>query len=142
MTSCLRVVLLTVRIVPPLSMPIDAAMVAVPGDSALAVPVLSTVATPPAEDDQSATGNRIVLLSLSVPVAVNCWANPIGNDALAGVTVIAVRLRLDTVTVAEPEIAPALAVMLAVPAATVVTTPVLATVATLPALEVQVTCVR
>src|SRR5439155_1501212 len=42
-----------------------------------------------------------VVLSLKVPVAVNCWVNPSGRPGLVGVTAIETRVALVTVSVAQ-----------------------------------------
>ncbi len=60
---------------------------------------------------------------LYVPVAVNCWVLPAATEALAGVTESEVKTAAVTVSVAEPVIAPDLAVMVVVPGATVVASP-------------------
>jgi hypothetical protein len=61
-----------------------------------------------------------------VPVAVNCWLFPAAIDALPGVTEREVKTGDVTVNVAEPLILPEVAVIVAVPCATLVAKPVLA----------------
>jgi hypothetical protein len=55
---------------------------------------------------------------------VNCCVSPAGTDAVGGVTEIDVRVAEVTVKVADPLIDPEVAVMVAVPTATVVANPV------------------
>jgi len=76
-----------------------------------------------------------------VPVAVNCLVLPTGRLGLAGVTAMEDRVARVTVRVVLPEIAPEVAVMVEVPAATAVARPLLLTVATDVLDELQVTCV-
>ena len=80
-----------------------------------------------------------MLLSLYVPVAVNCCASPAPIDWLAGVTAIEVRVAAVTVRDVEPLIDPDVAVMVVVPAATLEARPELLMLATLVAEEFQVT---
>jgi hypothetical protein len=70
---------------------------------------------------------------------VNCCVSPAGIDALPGVTDKEVSTGAKTVNVAEPPIAPELAVMNALPWATLVASPPLLIVATDVAEEVQLT---
>jgi hypothetical protein len=73
---------------------------------------------------------------------VNCWVKPAATEAVAGVTAIEVRPGGITVNVAVPLMLPDLAVIVAVPCATVVANPVvLFTVATELFEEVQVAVV-
>jgi hypothetical protein len=57
-------------------------------------------------------------------VAVNCSASPAATEAVLGVTLIEVNTAEVTVNVAEPLIAPDVAVTVAVPCATLVASPV------------------
>ena len=75
---------------------------------------------------------------LYVPVAVNCCVWPATTDAVVGVTEIEVNTAAVTVNVAEPLVVPDLAVMVALPCATLVASPPLLTVATDFADDVQV----
>lgn len=83
-----------------------------------------------------------VVLSLKVPVAVNCRVLPSGVDGVAGVTAIDANVAAVTVTVNVAETDPLVAVITAVPAFTAVTRPrgdpEVVTVATLVLEEVQV----
>jgi hypothetical protein len=75
-----------------------------------------------------------------VPVATSGIVLPIWTVAVAGVTAMAVKVAAGTVTSADPELAPEVAVIVAVPADMAVVTPVVSkTVATGVLLEVQVT---
>ena len=80
-----------------------------------------------------------MVLSLYVPVAVNCCVSPGPIDGLAGVTTIEVRVAAVTVRDVEPLIDPDVAVMVVVPAATLEARPELLMVDTLAAEEFQVT---
>ena len=59
-------------------------------------------------------------------MAVNCSASPAGTEAVLGLTLIEVNTAAVTVKVAEPLIAPEVAVIVTVPCATLVAKPVLA----------------
>jgi hypothetical protein len=62
-------------------------MLALPLASAVAIPDAFTVATLLALDDQVTCDVKLLLLpSLYVPVAVNCWVPLTGIEALAGAT--------------------------------------------------------
>jgi len=114
----------TVKVAEPLTLPEVAAMVAVPGATLVASPALFTVATATADELHLAVLLRFCVLPLLyVPVAVNCWVLPAATEALAGVTESEVKTAAVTVSVAEPVIAPDLAVMVVVPGATVVANP-------------------
>src|ERR1700733_2890522 len=79
------------------------------------------------------------LLSLYVPVAVNCCVPPFTIDGLAGVTAIDTNIGGVTVSVVEPLIEPELACIVVLPAPTPVASPPLVIVATVVLLEVQLT---
>lgn len=64
-----------------------------------------------------------VLVSLNVPVAVNCFVVPMAMLGLAGVTAIETRLAPVTVSKAVPLVAPEVAVMVAVPGPVLVASP-------------------
>ena len=70
---------------------------------------------------------------------MNCWVYPAATEALAGVTEIEVKTAAVTVKVAEPVIEPDLAVMVVLPGATAVASPVVLTVAIVVADEVHLT---
>ena len=71
-----------------------------------------------------------MLLSLNVPVAVNCCVNPGPIDGLAGVTAIDCSTAAVTVSTVDPVTAPNAALIVLVPAATAVANPLLVIVAT------------
>ncbi len=75
---------------------------------------------------------------LYVPVAVNCSVSPAGTDTLAGVRESEVNTAEDTVNVAEPLIFPEVAVIVAIPGAAPVASPLLLMVATEVADELHV----
>jgi len=79
----------TVRVVDPLMPPDVATITLLPVATALARPVALIAATPVLVELQVTELVRFcVLLSLYVPVAVNCWLMPLAIEALAGVTTI------------------------------------------------------
>src|SRR5580698_6374927 len=83
-----------------------------------------------------------VLLSLKVPVAVNCWVEPAGMEAVDGPTAMETSVACVTISEVEPLTAPAAdvdaAVMVAVPLPMVVASPVELMVAMVRSLELQV----
>ena len=82
----------------------------------LANPELLIVAILVADDVQVAVEVRFcVLLSVYVPVAVNCWVDPFGTDGFAGVTAIETKAGAVTVNVVEPFTDPDVAVIVLVP---------------------------
>ena len=137
-----RVAEVTVRVVLPRYSREVAVMVAVPAATAVARPLLLTVATDVLDELQvTCVVISWVVPSEYVPEAVNCWVVPAGMLGLAGVTDMEDRVAAVTVRVVVPEILPEVAVMVAVPAATAVARPLLLTVATDVLDELQVTCV-
>ncbi len=70
-------------------------------------------------------------------MAVNCCVAPAGTDGLAGVTAMETRVGAVTVRTVDPLIVPEVAVIVVVPAATVVANPAELMVAALVAEEVQ-----
>ena len=111
-------------------------MVALPLATAVTIPLASTVATASFEDVQvtvlsSASSGRTVTLS----ARVTSLAVRVASD-LSRVTSVTA---MATVTSQVAEKSPALAVMVALPLATAVTTPFTSTVATVSSEEVQVT---
>ena len=77
----------TVRVVLPLTPEYAAVMVVEPGDLAVAMPVLETVAAPAFDELQVADLVRSLLLpSLYLPVALNCRPSPAATADMAGVT--------------------------------------------------------
>ncbi len=59
-----------------------------------------------------------MLLSLNVPVAVNCWVSPFAIEGLAGVTAIDCSAAAVTVNTVDPVTAPRVALIVLVPGAT------------------------
>jgi hypothetical protein len=129
----------TARVADPLTAPEVAVMVAVPVATPAANPPLFIVATE-LEDEVQVTllVKFCVVLLLYVPVAVNCCVLPAATVAEAGVTEILVRTAGVTVKADEPLIVPEVAVIVVVPVATLVASPLLLTVATEVDEDVQV----
>jgi hypothetical protein len=135
-----RVAEFTVRVVLAEILPEVAVMVVVPIETAMARPVLSTVATD-GFDELQVTCVVWLVPSEYVPVAVNRWGTPAGMLGLGGVTARDNRVAEFTVRVVLAEILPEVAVMVVVPTETAMARPVLSTVATDGFDELQVTCV-
>ena len=130
----------TVRIVFPEILPEEPAMVAVPGEAAVARPLLSTVATAVLDDLQvTCVVIPLVVPSEYVPEAVNCWVFPAGVVGLAGVMDMEDRVAGVTARVVFPETLPEVAVIVAFPPVTAVASPLLLTVATAVLDDLQVT---
>ncbi len=129
----------TVSVAVPLTEPEVAVIVEVPEPTPLPTPAEVMVATPVEELDQVKLVNSCVLPSSKLPTALNCRVVPAAIDCVPGVTAIDVRCAATTVKVEESFNAPRVAVMVAFPAATVVTTPAPFTVATEVSDELQVT---
>ena len=131
---------ITVTVVLPKILPEVAVMVAVPPKTAVARPVLLTVATDKLDEVQATAGviSRVVP-SENVPVAINCWVPPTDMIGLAGVTAMEDRVEEVTVRVVLPEIGPEVAVMVELPATRAVASPLLSTEATDVLDELQVT---
>ena len=137
-----RVAEVTVRVVLPEILPEVAVIVAVPAATAVARPLLLTVATDVLDELQVTCAVISWLVpSEYLPEAASCWLFPAGMLGLAGVTDMEVRVAAVTVRVALPEILPEVAAMVARPAAPDVARPLLLTVATELLDELQVTCV-
>ncbi len=116
----------TVRVVLTEILPEVAVMVAVPGATAMARPLLVTVATDVFDEPQvTCVAISWLVPSEYVPIAANCWATPTGMIGLAGVTAREERAAEVTVRAVLAEIPPEVAVMVAVPAATAVARPLL-----------------
>ena len=139
-----RIAEVTVSVALPEMLPNVAVIFAVPATTAVASPLLLTVAADVFDELQA----TCVVISRVVPpdvtVAVNCVASPTGVLGLVGVTAME-DMAVAAVRVVLPEILPRLAVMVAVlPAATpvgTVTRPPLVTVATAVFDEPQITWV-
>ena len=96
----------------------------------MASPALSTVATPVAEEDHVAElVSRVVVPSVSVPVAENCWVRPAATDGVAGVTLIEASTGAVTVSMAVPLTLPDAAVIVVVPWTLLVAKPLALTIA-------------
>src|SRR2546426_4879188 len=109
-------------------LPSVAVIVAVPAPSAVARPfdplALLIVATPGLDELQVTWVVRsCIVLSLKVPVAVNCRVSPSGRLGLAGVTAIVDRVAAVTVSVVFPETSPKVAVIVVEPTATELASP-------------------
>lgn len=117
-----------------------AVMVTMPPPTPVARPLLSILATKVFDEVQVACAVVSWLVpSEYSPKAVNCWVNSTWILGLTGATNTEDRVALVTVRVVLPEIAPEVAVMVAVPGAMAVTRPLLPTVATDVLDELQVT---
>jgi hypothetical protein len=128
-----------VNVVEPLIAPAVAVIVAAPGATLVANPPLFTVAIDVADEVHVAALVRFCVVPLLyLPVAVNCCFSPAGTDGDAGVTAIEINTAAVTVRVAEPWIVPDVALIVAVPFATLVANPPLLTVAIVVADDVQV----
>ena len=84
----------TVRVEEPLTVPSVAVMVALPALTPFATPVAETVAIVLAEVVQVTLWSEAVVPSLLTPLAVNCAVAPILTEAFCGATLIVVRLGL------------------------------------------------
>src|SRR5206468_1456400 len=129
-----RFAAVTVSVVLPETPPEVAVIVVVPAATDVArpcdPPALLIVATAVLDELQVTWVVRsCVVVSLKVPVAVNCWVNPSGRPGLVGVTAIETRVALVTVTVAplraavHPAPPPVAAIVVVAPAATDVARP-------------------
>src|SRR5438552_11879654 len=141
-----RFAAVTVSVVLPETPPKVAVIVVVPAATDVArpcdPPALLIVATPVLDELQATWVVRsCVVLSLKVPVAVNCCFVPFAMLGFVGVTAIVVRVAAVTVSVVLPETNPNVAVIVVVPAATDVARPALSIVAKAVFEELQVTWV-
>jgi len=138
-----RVTAVTVRVAVPEILPEVALMVTLPAALALARPLLLIVALVVLDELQvTCVVISRVVESEYVPVAKYCRVVPTTLVAVAGVTAIEDNVTAAvTVRVAVPEILPEVALMVEVPAALAVATPLLAIVAVVVLDELQVTCV-
>ena len=124
-------VTVAVRVVEPLTERTVALIVVVPAVKLEASPLESTLATPELDEFQVAVPVRsCVLLSLYVPVAVNCWALPTSMDGLTGLTAMLVNTAVLTVSTAELLTEPDAAVIVVWPGADPVARPLVLIVAT------------
>jgi hypothetical protein len=130
----------TVRVVDPVIDPDFALMEEVPAATAVASPAALMVATVVVADAQVTLLVKFcVLLSLNVPVAVNCCVNPLAMEGFAGVTAIETSVGALTVSVVLPVVLPDFAEMLEVPRLTAVARPAAVIVATAGVAELHVT---
>jgi hypothetical protein len=130
----------TLNVPEPEIEPTDAVIVELPTASALAKPVLLTVATLAADEFHTAVELRSwVVLSVKCPVVVNCWVIPAGTVTLAGVTTIELTAAAVTVRAAEPEIGPEVAEIVTLPSATLLASPLPSIEAMVGSVEFQVT---
>ncbi len=111
-----RVAAVTVSKVEPLIEDDVALIVEVPTPAPVARPPVLIVAVVVVPDDHVTVDVRFcVLLSLKVPVAVNCCVAPLPIDGVAGVTVIDCRVAAVTVSKVEPLIEDDVALIVEVP---------------------------
>jgi type III secretory pathway component EscT len=130
----------TVRTVEPLIEPAVAWIVVLPTATPVARPVAVIVATPVLLELHVTELVRFcVLLSLYVPVAVNCCVAPGATDGLAGVTASDTSAGAVTVRPVDPLIEPKVAWIVALPVATPVARPAAVMLATPVLLELHVT---
>src|SRR5579871_4483423 len=114
----------TVNVVDPLIAPDVALIVLVPTPTPVANPPVVIVAVEVVPDAHVTDPVRFcVLLSLNVPVAVNCCVAPLPIDGFAGVTAIDFSVAAVTVNVVDPLIAPDVALIVLVPTPTPVANP-------------------
>src|SRR5581483_623071 len=121
----------TVSTVEPLTDPKVALIVLVPAATPVASPAVVIVATEVVPDAHVTwLVTFCVLLSVYVPVAVNCCVVPLAIDGFAGVTAIDCNAAGVTVSTVEPFTAPKVALIVLVPVATAVASPAVVIVAT------------
>ena len=133
----------TVSAVEPLMFPKAAEIVVLPVATLVTSPVLAMVAAAGFEEvHRTESEMSCVLLSLKVPVAVNCFVVPFGMLELVGVTAIDTRLAPVTVSEVLPLTDPLVTVIVVLPVPAPVASPLASTVATLPDPEDQVADVR
>ena len=118
----------TVSVVVPCTPPEVAVIVAVPAATLRANPcfpaVLLMVAVPVASEVQcTVVVTSCTLLSVNVPVAMNCWLVPSAMAGIAGVTAIDTSTAGLTVRVVVPVIEPDVAVALVLPTLALAATP-------------------
>jgi hypothetical protein len=132
-----------VSAVEPLMFPKAAEIVVLPVATVVTSPVLTTVAAAGFEEVHSTESEMsCVLVSLKVPVAVNCFVVPAAMLELAGVTAIETRLAPVTVSVVVPLTDPLMTVIVVLPTPAPFASPLPSTVATLPDPEDQAADVK
>jgi hypothetical protein len=108
-----------------------ALIVLVPAATPVAKPAAVIVATEVVADAHVTWAVRFwVLLSLYVPVAVNCCVAPVAIDGLPGVTAIDCKVAAVTVSTVDPLTAPSVALIVLVPTPAPVAKPAAVIVAT------------
>jgi hypothetical protein len=118
---------------------LTAAIVATPGENVDTSPLAETVATPGASLLQSIFRPVSTMLWASSSVAVSCWEPPVIRVTACGLRAIEATGAGVTVIVALPLLPSLVAVTLAVPTDTAVSTPVAETVTTAGSLELHIT---
>jgi hypothetical protein len=133
----------TVSMVLPDTMPPEKAAIRVePDATAVANPVVLIVAVAVEVEVQLTLPVMFCVVPLlNVPVAVNCKVRPGVSDGFAGVTVIDDKMAAETVSVADPEMLPEVALIVVVPTATAVASPAALMVAVAGVPEAHVTLV-
>jgi hypothetical protein len=129
----------TVTAALPLLSSLVAVIVALPTDTAVTTPLELTVATAGLLDDQDTTRFMTIVPFASLTVDVRVVVVPTTTLFVAGATVTLPTGTGVTLTVAVPDLDSLVAMMVAVPGATAVTTPLADTAATAGLLDVQVT---
>src|SRR6202040_2775178 len=120
----------TVSSFEPVMLPTVAEIVEVPAPTPVAKPVALIVATPGVAEAHTALLSTCVVLSLNVPVAVNCCVAPLVIEGFPGVTAIDTSVAGVTVSSVEPVMLTTVAEIVEVPAPTAVAKPVALIVAT------------
>src|SRR5580693_2661561 len=121
-------------------LPEIAVILVVPVACAVARPLLLSVATLVLDEFHvTSPVISVVVPSVNVPIALNCSVPSASIEALFGVTAIDARFAIVTVTLVVPLMLFKAAVIVTVPGATPVTSPVLETVASLVSEEDQST---
>ena len=135
-----RVAVVTLRVVEPEVRPELAVIVVVPAAREVALPATSIAATELLEEVQATADVRsCVLLSVKVPMAVNCWDVPLAMLELVGVTATDRSVAVVTVRVVVPVLPPVVALMVVEPAARAEAIPAAFMVAVVVVDELQVT---
>jgi len=136
-----KVAAVTVSTVEPTTDPDVALIVLVPIATPVAKPPVAMVAVAVVPDAQVTEAvTFFVLLSLYVPVAVNCCVRPLAIDGFAGVTAIDCRGAAVTVSTVEPTTDPDVALIVLVPTPAPVANPPVPIVAVAVVPEAHVTC--
>jgi hypothetical protein len=135
-----KVAAVTVKTVDPTIAPEVALIVLVPTPAPVARPPVVMVAVVVVAEAHVTDAVRFcVLLSLKVPVAVNCCVRPLVTVGFAGVTAIDCRVAAVTVRTVDPTIAPEVALIVLVPTPAPVARPPVVMVAVVVVAEAHVT---